>query len=230
MIRILTFIAFSLLFFSCSKYEKDYHDNGKVKMKYQLDENGNWIGDVKQFYESGELEFECYYVSGVPEGLARFYYETGVLRLTKPYSMGIIDGNAQWYDSLGNLSYSELYSNDTLINCYWYNEKGKVVNGLECLDDSFTPQIEDFKILFSHRQDTFKIGERTKIDIRHDSILPYQIKLEFTNGRMEYKVKHDSFKYTFTPRRKGNSYMQVFVKYDLKKTKYVGILEYPVIE
>jgi hypothetical protein len=195
-----------------------------------MDENGNWIGDVMQFYESGELEFECNYVSGLPDGLARFYYKTGELKTTKPYTMGLLDGKAFWYDSIGNVSYTEFYSNDTLIDYLWYNEIGEIINGLERLDDDFLPRIEDFRIVFSHRQDTLKVGELTKIDIRHDSILPYQIKLQFTNGRMEYRIKKDSFKYEFIPRRKGNTFMMVDVKYNNESLKRIAVIEYPVIE
>jgi hypothetical protein len=230
MIRILILSIFSLVMISCAKYEKEYHDNGEIKLKYKTDKKNNWTGLVKQYYQSGDLEFECEYIEGAPDGIAKFYYKNGDLKTTKVYQNGTLDGISHWYDSLGFLNYSELYSNDTLVNYFYYNRESEIIDGWEQLDINFKPNMKDFKITFLNSSDTLKAGESVIVDARHASILPYQIKLRFSNGRMTLKRKPDSVLYNFTPKRIGESSVLIFVEYDSDSLIYVGRKKYPVIE
>ena len=131
---------------SCAKYQKDYYDSGNIKAIYKANKNGNWHGLYKKYYSNGQLEFECNYSQGFPDGLARFYYPSGELKMIKPFKMGLLDGTVKGYDTNGIFYYSEKHLNGNILGYYYYDASGKMINGLEYLDPDDLPNFEDFNI------------------------------------------------------------------------------------
>jgi len=228
--KILLEILLLRIMLSCTKYQKDYYNSGNIKANYKTDKNGNWHGLYKKFYNNGRLEFKCNYSQGFPDGLARFYYPNGELKMIKPFKMGLLDGTVKGYDTNGIFNYSEKHLNGNILGYYYYDANGKMINGLEYLDPNDLPKLEDFNIQFSHRQDTFVVGDTTLIDIMHDSILKFQLILMFTNGSVKYDYRKDSFNFSFTPKRKGKSVMLINIQVNDTLRMNLGKKEYIVID
>jgi hypothetical protein len=194
------------LIISCSNYHKEYYDNGKLKIIGKTDRNGNWIGTVKKFYNNGQIESECNYSKGLPNGT--------------------ING----YDTSGILNYKAIYVRGKMIGHSSYDKTGKMISGINYLNPNTPPKLNDFHIRFTPKEEFFKVGDTALIDIVHDSILKFQIILMFSNGSVYYNTQLDSFNFSFTPKRKGKSIMFIDVQMNDTLRINVGKREFQVLD
>jgi|GEM_PF-803524 antitoxin component YwqK of YwqJK toxin-antitoxin module len=130
---------------------RKYNLNGKLEMTVPYTD-GNQIGMIKYYYESGELSEEtpvingkingvekCYYENGklksesshtddIEIGTRKVYYETGVLKAEYPYSQGKVNGVSKGYYENGKIRYETPYVNDSVIGiAKHYYESGKLM-------------------------------------------------------------------------------------------------------
>ncbi len=228
-LRIILAISLISATLSCSNYQKEYYESGKIKAVYKTDKEGLWVGVYKQYYENGKLMFECDYSAGYPNGIAKYYYPSGQQKEIRHFNNGQLCDTIKCYDSIGNLYYFENYIKGQKVGYGWYEKNGELFTAKEFTDTTNLPKIEDLKITFSHRPDTFTIGDTTMIDIRHKSISKFQIEPSFSNGYMIYDVRKDSFMISFTPLKEGRAFLVIDLKINSSIHKNIGSIEYKVV-
>ena len=76
-------ISIYLFFISCQKLEKVtlYHDNGKIKEIYYVDNDNIAQGEYKKYYESGNLRFQSIYTNNDLLDSLYYYKDTKIQQL-----------------------------------------------------------------------------------------------------------------------------------------------------
>lgn len=112
---------------------KLYYETGELKAEGQY-ENSLRVGDWIFYHKNGEIESKGKYVEGLPHGQWKWYYDDGKLRRQEFYRRGKEDGESVEYDNEGNvISEGEFISG--LKEGEWYyhvgdhTEKGKYLDG-----------------------------------------------------------------------------------------------------
>ena len=94
-------------------YDKDWEkckkENAEFYRIISLDKQGKPVGIVKNFYITGELQWEGYLyyydefksVNDSSQGIAKMYYKNGKLERTMDYEKNLLNGKVVNYDSLG---------------------------------------------------------------------------------------------------------------------------------
>jgi len=111
-----------------------FYSEGKEVAKQILDKDWNEIktigkipdGIVKQYYESGKLQFECNYKDSKREGITKRYDENGILINEWNYKNGKLEGISKEYYKNGTYKCIDTYQNGKLIKKRAYDESGKL--------------------------------------------------------------------------------------------------------
>lgn len=93
------------------KGSKIYDDYGRVISIGIVNEEGERVGDWKNYYVSGKLKSEGNYTNNQKEGMWVYYYENGNIEQTGEFRSGMENGTWKWYYPNGNLHREEEYFN-----------------------------------------------------------------------------------------------------------------------
>ena len=111
------------------KIEKFYHDNGNVKIEYEINEFGEKDGFYKEFHENGQLKVEVTFFNGKQNlGTILSYHDNGSKSRQVTISKnGNLNGIFfQWYDN-GNLQTEGYYKEDEIFINKEYNINGTIL-------------------------------------------------------------------------------------------------------
>ncbi|MGP8214003.1 MAG: toxin-antitoxin system YwqK family antitoxin [Bacteroidia bacterium] len=92
--------------------------------------NGQPVGKVREYYNSGKLKFEKPYLEGMLNGLEKDYYENGNLKRETYYKNGNANGVEKDYYKNGKLWYETVFKDDVPGITTVYDTNGKVTNRL----------------------------------------------------------------------------------------------------
>ena len=93
-------------------------DNGNIKVEFQFYRAGESVikhGYYKEYYESGEVEWEVNFVDGKLDGKGVVYYESGKVMVEGNYVDGKKEGKKVYYDEEGNITDEDIYENDVCV-------------------------------------------------------------------------------------------------------------------
>jgi len=199
-------ILIVLILISCSESVKEYYPSGALKFEYKLNEHGQLIGNYHVYYENGQ-----------PMAII-------------PFSEGIRNGVATYYDSTGYVCDEETYIDGLVKKYKSINNKGQVTYAFTNLDSLDLPSMDDFKITFSHRQDTFTVGDTTMIDIACDKVSKNNIRLLISYGATQMNWLRDNYIYNYTPKDTGKSTLSIFIQMtdSIPELHRIGSKEYTI--
>jgi len=80
---------------------KLYYDTGELRAEGEY-ENNDRIGEWKFYHKNGEIEHKAKYVAGLPQGRWTWYFDNGSLRREEFYRRGKEDGESVEFDIEGN--------------------------------------------------------------------------------------------------------------------------------
>ena len=80
----------------CDGNLKRYYQNGNLKEKFPI-RNGTINGDAFDYYENGKIKRKCFVVNDKIEGFQKEWYEDGKLKSEIMYSNGVPDGKTIEY-------------------------------------------------------------------------------------------------------------------------------------
>lgn len=86
-----------------------WFDNGQLRERCQLDENGRANGLVEQWYPNGQPCYRANYKDNDLNGLEKTWYENGQLQRCYRYTNGVRDGACQEWREDGALVYDRYY-------------------------------------------------------------------------------------------------------------------------
>lgn len=107
----------------------EYHWNGNKKKEEHFQE-GVLIGEVRSWYEDGQLEELKTMEDKFENGRYERYYADGQVAVKGQFIKGEKDGDWMTYHPNGILAYSEVYKSDKLVDGPW---RGKHPNGQDSL-------------------------------------------------------------------------------------------------
>jgi hypothetical protein len=90
-----------------SRVEK--YPSGKVKARYRLDRNGQYVGAYTEFFENGRKRLTVSYEDGQKEGEQQEYDEKGRLRITSNWQEGKVHGQRTEFDERREVVLQELW-------------------------------------------------------------------------------------------------------------------------
>ena len=195
-----------LICISCSKTQKEYYSDGSLKAEYVINNEGQFNGVYKEFYENGKRKAQVDFKNGHKDGVAEFC------------------------DSTGLLTHKEYFQHDEIKHCKEFTSNGKIVYEFSFLDTLNLPRIDDFNIQLSNRENFFKVGDTTQINISCDLLSKNNLKVIITNGMQITDWQKDSFIYSFVPKQVGKSKIIISVNTDNRSEKYhyIGFKEYEI--
>ena len=65
--------------FNRNKKKKEYHNNGNIKLEYELNYNKNKNGYYKEYYENGKIKFSTNFLDNIQNGKSKCYNQKGQL-------------------------------------------------------------------------------------------------------------------------------------------------------
>ncbi|WP_439185918.1 toxin-antitoxin system YwqK family antitoxin [Carboxylicivirga taeanensis] len=200
------YFLFLLVSLSCSKNQKEYYHDGNLKAEYMINDNGEYHGKYKEFYNNGKTKTLIDFENGYKSGVAEFYDSTGQLA-------------AKEYFQHGEIKYVKEFTTD-----------GKIAYEFNFLDTLNLPTIEDFNIQLSNKQTFLTVGDTTQIDVSCNSLSKNNLRVIITNGMHKINWQKDSFLYSFVPKQVGKSKVMIYVNADnrSKKHYYIGFKEYEI--
>ena len=101
-----------------------YHSNGQIRETAEKDSEGNYINQLKRYYESGNLWLTRPMVANHIHGIEYMYYEDGKLQAELTHDMGK-PVNELWYHPNGNLK-QEVHFNQVGKRIETYYEDGQL--------------------------------------------------------------------------------------------------------
>ena len=96
---------------------KERYDDGNMKVVEYYKKVGDTQTLVKkrEYYETGEVEEESYYVNGELEGKYTEYYKNGKIEEEGTYKDGELEGKYFHYNKEGSIKKEEIYKNGELV-------------------------------------------------------------------------------------------------------------------
>ena len=96
---------------------KERYDDGNMKVVEYYKKVGDTQTLVKkrEYYETGELEEEYYYVNGELEGKYTEYYKNGKIEEEGTFKDGELEGKYFHYNKEGGIKKEEIYKNGELV-------------------------------------------------------------------------------------------------------------------
>lgn len=101
----------------------DSFDNGKPKRIVEY-KDGIEGGDVKHYYENGQLEVESCELEGIPTGLVKMYHENGQLSSETIFENGVPSGIGKHWNENGVLTNEITFQEGVPFKSKWYYENG----------------------------------------------------------------------------------------------------------
>jgi antitoxin component YwqK of YwqJK toxin-antitoxin module len=109
--------------------------NGVLKYEGITDEDGKRQGLWKEYYPTGELKSQGYYINSNTDGVWKFYFENQQIEVEGRYKNGKKEGTWFWYYPNGAVLQEENWSNGKLDGIFTeYNESGEVTAKGEYLE------------------------------------------------------------------------------------------------
>jgi antitoxin component YwqK of YwqJK toxin-antitoxin module len=138
-------IGFMLVFISCQKREKIYHENGKLKELFEVNSANEKHGKYQQYYESGQLLESAEYKNGLLEGKRLFYYENGQVEEIQKFEKGNLNGEQLGYHENGVLKFKCTNKDNLLVGEYFsYYDNGNKRLYLNFVDDLENGPFEEY--------------------------------------------------------------------------------------
>ena len=112
-------------------YYKEYYENGVLKIESNYIDN-QLFGIWRQFYNSGEIEWEVTFKEDYKDGYFKQFYKNGKLKVEGNYKKNKKEGEEKHYFENGQLETLGYY-NDDYRTKKWilYNEKGDIVDQMK---------------------------------------------------------------------------------------------------
>lgn len=115
-------------------YEKDAEGNRFIERK-RVVKGGLKVGIGYHYYPDGSIKAEAYYKDGKVDSLIKNYYPDGKISLIQRISGKLRDGISEFYREDGTKEGEALFSNDSLIRVYEFDEFGmKLIPAIEKLE------------------------------------------------------------------------------------------------
>jgi antitoxin component YwqK of YwqJK toxin-antitoxin module len=92
-----------------------YHPNGNVYIKGQLNSNGEQEGIWKCFWENGNIRIRTPYNGGKEDGIEEFFYKNGNIESRIPWVGGKEDGIEELFDEQGNIIRTLVWKDGKII-------------------------------------------------------------------------------------------------------------------
>jgi antitoxin component YwqK of YwqJK toxin-antitoxin module len=93
----------------------EYHDNGNVLVKGQLNSKEQEEGIWEWFYENGNIHLRTPYKGGKEDGIEEMFYENGKIHWRTPYKGGKEDGIEECFWPNGNIAETRLWKDGEII-------------------------------------------------------------------------------------------------------------------
>ena len=93
----------------------EYHPNGNVHIKGQLNSKGQHEGIWEWFYPNGNIQTRIPFKEGKADGIQEVFYESGNIEARIPYKEGKWDGIQECFDEQGNIVETTLWKDGKLI-------------------------------------------------------------------------------------------------------------------
>ena len=93
----------------------EYHPNGNVSIKGQLNSKGQEEGLWEFFYENGNIESRTSFKDGKKDGIEEWFYKNGNILCRTPYKEGKTDGTQKFYDEQGNITLTQHWKDGEII-------------------------------------------------------------------------------------------------------------------
>jgi len=101
--------------------------NGILRYEGITDEDGKRQGLWKEFYPTGELKSEGYYIDSKQDGVWKFYFENQKIEVEGKYKNGKKEGTWYWYYANGAILQEENWSGGKLDGEFLeYSENGEI--------------------------------------------------------------------------------------------------------
>ncbi len=114
---------------------KTYYDNGQLAREFQI-KDGWFTGPYKKYYLNGQLFQSMSFLKDDYDGDYLEYYPTGKLKVKKSYKWGRRNGNFEYYYPNGKLKKKEQYNMGKQHGVTEiYNEQGKLVHRYHYYND-----------------------------------------------------------------------------------------------
>jgi antitoxin component YwqK of YwqJK toxin-antitoxin module len=93
----------------------EYHPNGNVYIKGQLNSSGQQEGIWECFWENGNIRIRTPYNGGKEDGIEEWFHENGNIECRIPYKGGKEDGIDDLFDEQGNIIQTRHWKDGILI-------------------------------------------------------------------------------------------------------------------
>jgi len=93
----------------------EYHPNGNVRVKGQLNSKEQEEGIWEWFYENGNIHLRTSYKGGKEDGIEEMFDENGKIHWRTPYKEGKADGIEEEFDEQGNIIRTRHWKDGELI-------------------------------------------------------------------------------------------------------------------
>jgi antitoxin component YwqK of YwqJK toxin-antitoxin module len=142
---------------SCTKTEKTYWENGKIKSV--LSKKGKHFNGISTWYYSdGIKQHECNYVNDTLQGTSTRWYNNGQVSSVDNYKDNHRHGKSLGYDYDGKLVLEANYNNDTLHGSF----KEFYATGQTKVEGNYVKGMFDGKWMYFHQDGTIVgMGEYT---------------------------------------------------------------------
>jgi len=112
----------------------EYHDNGNLRIVYEIDHNGMQHGISVIWDYNGIIREECYYSKGMRHGTYRDWYPNGQVWEENTQFFGQLHGRRKlWYDN-GNILIDSFHVNDKIHGLYLRYYKDGTIDDVEFYD------------------------------------------------------------------------------------------------
>lgn len=123
---------------------KRYSKNQILVEDGVIDDNGNYDGEVRWFYENGKVKIKGYYKNTTPYGSWSEFYPSGSIKSEYSYQNGLMHGSYKYYYEQGNIWTERAYNEGRLWNIISNKKKdGSVLSPGSLKDGTGTVIIYD---------------------------------------------------------------------------------------
>jgi antitoxin component YwqK of YwqJK toxin-antitoxin module len=93
----------------------EYHDNGNIWVKGQLNSKEQEEGIWEFFWMNGNIEWRGTFKRGKIDGIVEMFYKNGNILCRTPFKEGKMDGVREWFDKRGNITETRLWKDGEII-------------------------------------------------------------------------------------------------------------------